>query len=377
MRPGIEPPAADAGPGRRVADCLRQRAWRCRACGTGGLPAAARTADRAREIHQLALKAAHQQWPALRRPMAGGGPTRQLDVGPILNRQRVVQGLKVEHLTAQIPDVVAVDDGDAARQERRTGGLRSLAEILKVRAVADARDAGIDARVARQLQPVEQEQVAAIAAGIAAPFVLELPAVQAIAGKITGVDAAAVRGAQEAVLNTHVEAAVGVIRGREGGILIWSNVPVPRRGEHEPAAARSADFREQEPALARVVQRKRDPGQVRNRDATHIHDRAAADALAGGSVQAQFARTDLPGGALLRAAGVDDVAQRDDVARRHRYLIGAAVAGLLQQLELRVVEQRAVIAVAAGVTLHQHGWIVKAHPAADVEAVVVADRKSV
>jgi len=48
------------------------------------------------------------------------------------------------------------------------------------------------------------------------------------------------------------------------------------------------------------------------------------------------------------------------------------VARLLQQLELRVVEQRTVIAIATGVTLHQHGRIVKSHPAADVEAVVVA-----
>jgi len=52
-------------------------------------------------------------------------------------------------------------------------------------------------------------------------------------------------------------------------------------------------FREQESALARIVERKRDPGQVGDRDVMHVDDRAAADSLAGGGVQAQFARTNL------------------------------------------------------------------------------------
>jgi hypothetical protein len=48
------------------------------------------------------------------------------------------------------------------------------------------------------------------------------------------------------------------------------------------------------------------------------------------------------------------------------------MAGHLLQLELRVVEQCAVIAVASGIALYQHCRVVEAHLAADADAVVVA-----
>jgi hypothetical protein len=138
--------------------------------------------------------------PALWRPQADRAQARQLDVGPLVVepavRQRIVQGLETEQLGAQVPDVVAVADGDAARQERGAGGLRALAEILEVLGVADALEAGIDAGVVRQLQPVDQAHVAAVAAGIARGpgRSSSRRCRRAVVGKKAGVDGAAVPG---------------------------------------------------------------------------------------------------------------------------------------------------------------------------------------
>src|SRR3984885_7747842 len=104
-------------------------------------------------------------------------------------------------------------------------------------------------------------QVAALAAGIArltrgTRRVAGGVAIQAVVRQEVGVDDAAVGAAQEADLETEGRAGVGVIGGRGGGVVVGRYVPVTGRGKHAAAAARSADDREQEAALARIVERK-------------------------------------------------------------------------------------------------------------------------
>src|SRR6202044_1107131 len=104
----------------------------------------------------------------------------------------------------------------------------------------------------------EKADVAAIAALVVVALVPQLLPVGPVIGKKARVEGAAVVGAQEAVLGAHVEAAVRVVGRGEGGILVGRDVPVPGRGEHGAAAAGGAEFRKQETALARIVERKRD-----------------------------------------------------------------------------------------------------------------------
>ena len=118
MRHRVQPPAVDVGHRveRRVGEIARIG-------HVAGAHRGAGDAVRAREIHQLALKPGRHLRYVPGRPVRCGRQARQLYVGPLIRRQRVVQGLVADHLGVQCPDVVAMRDADAAWQEGRAGAL--------------------------------------------------------------------------------------------------------------------------------------------------------------------------------------------------------------------------------------------------------------
>ena len=126
LRHGIQPPAADVGPGRRVG----QRDARCRV-GTPQPPQPHAPcyrhsrSRRAREIDQLAVEAGLQLRPVPGRPQRRGAQARQLDVGPLVDRHVVVaRGSGSPSISARRFQMSSRwHDRDAARQERRAGGL--------------------------------------------------------------------------------------------------------------------------------------------------------------------------------------------------------------------------------------------------------------
>ncbi len=150
-------------------------------------------------------------------------------------------------------------------------------------------------------------------------------------------------------VTAELDAAPGVIGRREQQVLVRCDVPVPRGGQLEAAAAAGADAREQEAGLALIIERERQPRQVEDGQVLERHGGIAGDAYVLAVVEGERAGADLPGFLGGRAGAECHILKAQDATGGEIHDLREAVRLPLQQLELRIPEAGAAAGRIAGV----------------------------
>jgi hypothetical protein len=175
---------------------------------------------------------------------------------------------------------------------RSTAPLR-LREVFEVAGVADALGVEAQPPVTGQRGRVGHAQPVAVAVG------------HCVVGQEIGVEHAAAARRQVAVFGARRQAAPRIERGLECQVAVRRQVEVVGHRQLQATAARIAQLREQETALARRPGRKRDVGQVEDGNALELHARIARHAHLLVAIDAHLAGADVPVRRVGRAGGVE------------------------------------------------------------------------
>src|SRR5207302_1341397 len=144
---------------------------------------------------------------------------RHARIGPLADRQRVVDGLKLLRFAVEPPVRAAVGERGAPLDERGAGALRAQREILEVEGVAHVLRVRREAQVVRELGDLGE------------PYAVAAAVEGAVVGKIVPVDLAALAVREEAQIAAEVRAGAAVLDGLEGEVRIRRDVPVVRDRE--------------------------------------------------------------------------------------------------------------------------------------------------
>ena len=238
---------------------------------------------------------------------------RHAAIGLVVRRHRVVDDLEVVGHQLEVPVSADTREFGAAAQELAGGLAQAGAVILVVIVVADA---------------VHHQPRAPACPGIC--VMLEQVAVAllvgfAVVGQVVHLERAAGAPRQEAVLARQHETALAEPARRDRGVLVGRDVPVPGNADLQAGVAVVPEAGVEETALAPVVQRKREPRRVEDRDVLEAQQGAARVAHALIVLQLEFAGLQLPVGGLARAGRVIDAVQDRGVAADQFGQLRAAV----------------------------------------------------
>ncbi|MNJ21982.1 hypothetical protein D3C77_163470 [compost metagenome] len=117
---------------------------------------------------------------------------------------------------------------------------------------------------------------------------------------------------QVAELAFHQHAALGHVAWIQGGVVVWRQVEVVRRDQHEAGVAAGAERRRQEAGLATVVDREVDVRCVEHREILDPQGDVGRSTEAGSRVQGDVVALELPGVAVRLTGGVGTILEADD-----------------------------------------------------------------
>ncbi|MCY1423600.1 hypothetical protein D9M71_393160 [compost metagenome] len=117
---------------------------------------------------------------------------------------------------------------------------------------------------------------------------------------------------QVAELAFHQQAAIGHVAWIQGGVVVWRQVEVVRRDQHEAGVTAGTERWRQEAGLAAVVDREVDIRRVEHRNILDPQGDVGRGTETGGRVQGDVVALELPGVAVRFTGGVGTVLEADD-----------------------------------------------------------------